>query len=449
MANRKEYSRTFENTAASVRAFKKINEIKDTINFNKIPSDLMDAIIFRYFASGSISETADRTRIAKEIIILNGLYGLPKIIPRIYFYGPYPHLMMKTINGSDKLTEKSIGHYIKNWTTNLDNIDRNESKQNWELNQRHKNGYLEKYSDLREFQPIFSELSHLDVKELINLSYDILFRRKEPSKYPRVIQINEDKNPVVLNSIAVLATGRYNYLKKYNQKIRKFNKKITEQRKICRNIIFENKVKYTQDLKDGITNKMLILNALSLYHIMFKMKPTVDDLCYTICSHYSMFDMEIHAIENRLGKDLHILKKIKDGGATIKDLLDVRLISKSKFSDWGDYVNDDDKSDDAIDYLKNVGHYDAALDITRNTTLTNDQRKCIKRFEEINQMKDTMREKVLEALIEIKNEKLIKMNNNIITLDCSFIENDILTDGNIVDEKRWRDIVGGIEKYSS
>jgi len=449
MANQKEDQRTFENSIASIKAFKKINEIKDKINSNQIPSDLMDAIIFRYFASGAISEPANRTRIAKEMIILNGLFGLPKIIPRIYFYGPYPHLMMETIKDSDELKEKSIGHYIQNGVANLDNIDMNESKQKWELNQKYKNDNLEKYSDLRDFQPIFSELSHLDIKELINLSYDILFQRKEPSKYPRVIHINEDKNPVVLNSIAVLATNRYNYLNKYNQKIRKFNKKITNQKKICRNIIFENKVKYTQDLKDGITNKMLILNALSLYHIMFKMKPTVDDLCYTICSHYSMFDMEIHIIKNRLGKDLQVLKKIKYGSVTIKDLLDGRLISNSKFSDWGDYVSDDDKLDDAINYLKNIGHYDAALDITKKTTLTSDEKKCIERFEEINQMKDTIREKVVEALIEIKNEKLIKMNNNIITLDCSFIEHDILIDGNIVDEKHWRDIMGRIQKYSS
>lgn len=449
MANQKEDQRTFENSIISTKAFKKINEIKDKINSNKIPSDLMDAIIFRYFASGAISEPANRTRITKEMIILNGLFGLPKIIPIIYFYGPYPHLMMETIRESEELKEKSIGHYIQNGVANLGNIDMNEGKQKWELNQKYKNDYLEKYSDLSEFQPIFSELSHLDVKELINLSYDILFQRKEPSKFPRVIHINEDKNPVVLNSIVVLANNRYNYLKKYNQKILKFNKKITEQKKICRNIIFENKVKYTQDLKDGITNKMLILNALSLYHIMFKMKPTVDDLCYTICSHYSLFDIHKHTIEKRLGKDLQILKKIKDGGVTIKDLLDGEFIFKNKFSDWGNYVTDNDKSDDAIKYLKNVGHYDAALDIMKNTTLTNDQKKCIEKFEEINQKKDTIRENVLEALIEIKNEKLIKMKNNNITLDCSFIENDILIDGNIVDEKQWRDIMGSIKKYSS
>jgi hypothetical protein len=125
------------------------------------------------------------------------------------------------------------------------------------------------------------------------------------------------------------------------------------------------------------------------------------------------------------------------------------LISKSKFSDWGDYVSLNDKSDDAINYLKKVGHYDAARDITINTTLTSEEKKCIKRFEEINQMKDAIREKVLVALIEIKNEKLIKMNNNIITLDCSFIENDILIDGNIVDEKHWRNIMVSIQKYSS
>jgi len=449
MANQKEDQRTFENSIASIKAFKKINEIKDKINSNKIPSNLMDAIIFRFFGSGAIYETADRTRIVKEMIIFNGLYGLPKIIPRIYYYGPYPHLMMETIKDSDKLKEKSIGHYIKNNVANLNNIDMNESKQSWELNQRYKNDYLKKYSDLIEFQPIFSELGHLDLKELTNLSYDILFGRKEPSTYPRVIQINEDKNPVVLNSIAVLATDRYNYLNKYYQTIRKFNKKITEQGKICRNIIFKNNVKYTQDLKDGISNKMLILNALSLYHTIFKMKPTVDDLCYTICSHYSKFDMEIHTIEKRLGKKLHILKKINDGGVTVKYLLDFQLISKSKFSDWGDYVSFNDKADDAINYLKKVGHYDAARDITINTTLTSEENKCIKRFEEINQMKDAIREKVLVALIEIKNEKLIKMNNNIITLDCSFIENDILIDGNIVDEKHWRNIMVSIQKYSS
>ena len=332
MANQEKHQRTFESNIVSIRAFNKINEIKDKINSNKIPSDLMDAIIFRYFASGAISEPANRTRIAKEMIILNGLYGLPKIIPRIYFYGPYPHLMMESIKDSDKLKEKSIGHYIKNGVLNLDNIDINESKQKWELNQRYKNDYLVKYSDLKEFQPIFSELNHLDLKELINLSYDILFRRRKPSKYPRVIQMNEDKNPIVLNRIAILATNRYNYLNNFNQKIYKINKKTIKQSKICRNIIFENNVKYTQDLKDGITNKMLILNALSLYHTMFKMKPNVDDLCYAICSHYSMFDMEISNIKKRLGKDLHIIKKINDEEITFKELLDNRLISTSVMS---------------------------------------------------------------------------------------------------------------------
>lgn len=449
MANQEKHQRTFESNIVSIRAFNKINEIKDKINSNKIPSDLMDAIIFRYFASGAISEPANRTRIAKEMIILNGLYGLPKIIPRIYFYGPYPHLMMESIKDSDKLKEKSIGHYIKNGVLNLDNIDINESKQKWELNQRYKNDYLEKYSDLKEFQPIFSELSHLDLKELINLSYDILFRRRKPSKYPRVIQMNEDKNPIVLNSIAILATNRYNYLNNSNQKIYKINKKTIKQSKICRNIIFENNVKYTQDLKDGITNKMLILNALSLYHTMFKMKPNVDDLCYAICSHYSMFDMEISNIKKRLGKDLHIIKKINDEEITFKELLDNRLISTSKFSDWGVYIRDDDKLDDAINHLINKDYYDVALDIKKKTTLTLEEKKCIERFEEINQIKDTIREKVSVALIEIKNEKLIKMNNNIITLDCSFIENDILVDGNIVDQKHWRDIMVSIQKYSS
>ena len=54
MANQKEDQRTFENSIASIKAFKKINEIKDKINSNKIPSNLMDAIIFRYFGSGAI-----------------------------------------------------------------------------------------------------------------------------------------------------------------------------------------------------------------------------------------------------------------------------------------------------------------------------------------------------------------------------------------------------------
>ena len=125
------------------------------------------------------------------------------------------------------------------------------------------------------------------------------------------------------------------------------------------------------------------------------------------------------------------------------------LHDTSKFSDWGVYIRDDDKLDDAINHLINKDYYDVALDIKKKTTLTLEEKKCIERFEEINQIKDTIREKVSVALIEIKNEKLIKMNNNIITLDCSFIENDILVDGNIVDQKHWRDIMVSIQKYSS
>lgn len=449
MENQKGNKESFKNDNLSKKAFENIHEIKNKINSQKIPTNLLDALEFRYFASGGVYRAANETRIAKEMIILHGLFGVPKIIPTIYFYGPYPYLLSKSLEKSKPLKEKSIQYLIKNSHVDLENVDATEQKRKWELNQKFKDKCSQKYNDLNEFKPLFSELNNLDGKSLINLSYDIILHRNKPSMYPRVIHVNEDKNSAVLYSIAVLANKRLNYLEKYNKKITKFDKRFTEQSRSCKKIIFEENIQYVQELKNSITNKMLILNALSLYHTVFNMKPTIDDLCYALCSHFSLFDIEINNIEESLEKDFETSMKIKNKEITIKYMLNKKLIFASDFSECGDYVNTDDKIDDVIIYLNEIGYNHVAHEIKKKTYLTSEDKKNIENIVNIMQMKEEIKIRILALLNEIKDEKMIHLKNDIVTLNCSFVENSTLKDGNVVDRRCWSNIINRVRGYSS
>ncbi len=104
---------TFKGHSWSKKAFAEIKEVKDNVNPEKIPSALSDAVVFRYFASGQLHsyDKVNETTLTKQMIILHGLYGVPKIIPTIYFYGPYPYSMRETLEGTEELKESNIRHY--------------------------------------------------------------------------------------------------------------------------------------------------------------------------------------------------------------------------------------------------------------------------------------------------------------------------------------------------
>ncbi len=216
---------TFKRHPLSKRAFEDIKEVRDKINPKKIPSSLSDAIVFRYFASGQCYDKASETTLTKQMIIVYGLYDVPKIIPGIYFYGPYPHSMqetLETLKKSEKLKETSIRHYLKVEYTDLDDVDAEERRRKWEMNSKYRRDLAEKYSDLSEFEPLFAILKPLVGDALIDLSYDVILHRNKPSEYPRAIHINEEREPAVLYSIAIMAKKRFEYLQRSKQKIRWF-----------------------------------------------------------------------------------------------------------------------------------------------------------------------------------------------------------------------------------
>jgi len=374
---------TFKSHSLSKKAFAEIKEVKDKVNPEKIPSALSDAVVFRYFASGQCHDEASETTLTKQMIILHGLYGVPKIIPTIYFYGPYPYSMRETLEKSEKLKEISIRHYLKEEYTDLYDIDAEERRRKWYINGRYINEFMEKYRDLSEFAPLFSILKQLVGDALIDLSYDVILHRDNPAEYPRTIHINEEREPAVLYSIAIMAEKRFKYLQDSRRKTKWYGKNFLEQSGSCENIILKKSVPYTQDLKDGITNKMLILNAVSLYHTIFDMKPTVDDLCYALCSHYSKFNMEINGIKKRLnrGRNYDFLKKLDEGSMTVGDIINGGLLSLRDYHDWGPLVDKEAKLKEAIDYLYEVGRVEAASNLAKVANLSPDERKNTRRID--------------------------------------------------------------------
>lgn len=196
MENREENKKSFKRHPLSTRAFWDLKKVSAELDPKKIPSDLSGAIVFRYFASGQLTsyDNASETTLTKQMIILNGLYGVPLIIPRIYFYGPYPHLMRETLERSEKLKETSIRHHLKREYPDLDDIDAEERRRVWCINTNYRKGLTEEYNDLSGPEPLFAILNQerlvgrpliytglegrhheqdVDVKSGISLSYDI------------------------------------------------------------------------------------------------------------------------------------------------------------------------------------------------------------------------------------------------------------------------------------
>jgi len=383
------------------------------------------------------------------MIILNGLYGVPKIIPTIYFYGPYPYLMRETLEQSEKLKEISIRHYLKVEYTDLDDIDAEERRRKWYINERYINEFMEKYRDLSEFEPLFSILNQgqLVGRPLIDLSYDMVLHRDKPAEYPRTIHINEEREPAVLYSIAIMAKKRFEYLQRAKQKIKWCEKGFPERSGSCENIILEKSVPYTQDLKDGITNKMLILNAVSLYHTIFDMKPTVDDLCYALCAHYSKFDMEINGIKKRLnsGRNYKFLKKLDEGSMTVGDIINSGLLPLGDYRDWSPLVDKEAKLKEAIDYLYEVERVEAASNLAKVANLSPDERKNTRRIDMLIQKKKEMRDGVLICLKGMKKDKLLDKRGEVVSLECSFVENGALKDGSVIDGECWNKYIERIK----
>ena len=438
---------TFKRHPLSKKAFADIKEVKDKINPQKIPSALSDAVVFRYFASGQYYDGASETTLTKQMIILYGLYGVPKIIPTIYFYGPYPYSMRETLEKSEKLKEISIRHYLKEEYTDLDDIDAEERRRKWYINERYINEFMEKYRDLSEFEPLFSILKQLVGDALIDLSYDVILHRDNPAEYPRTIHINEERESAVLYSIAIMAEKRFKYLQDSRRKTKWYEKNFPERSGSCENIILEKSVPYTQDLKDGITNKMLILNAVSLYHTIFDMKPTVDDLCYALCSHYSKFDMEINGIKKRLnsGRNYKFLKKLDEGSMTVGDIINSGLLPLGDYRDWSPLVDKEAKLKEAIDYLYEVERVEAASNLAKVANLSPDEKKNTKRIDVLIQKKKGVRDSVLICLKGMKKDKLLDKRGEVVSLECSFVENGALKDGSVIDRECWNKFIEGIK----
>jgi hypothetical protein len=436
---------TFKSHSLSKKAFAEIKEVKDKVNPEKIPSALSDAVVFRYFASGRLKsyDKVNETTLTKQMIILHGLYSVPKIIPTIYFYGPYPYSMRETLEESEKLKESNIRHYLKEEYADLNDIDAEERKREWKIDERNRKQLAEKYPDLSEFEPLFAILNQerLVGKSLIDLSYDIVLHRNKPAEYPRTIHINEEREPAVLYSIAIRGKKRFEYLQRSRQKIRWYEKSFPERSGSCEDIILDKRVPYTQDLKDGITNKLLILNALSLYHTIFNMKPTVEDLCHTLCSHYSKFDMETNGLKKRLnrdrGRNYDFLKKLDEGSITVEDVINSGLLSLGDYRDWGVYVDREEKPEEAIGHLREVGRVEIASDLAKLANLSPDEKKTISRIDRLMQKKKEIGNRVLICLTEMKKEKLIEKRGEVVSLKCSFVENEALKDGNVIDEECW------------
>lgn len=444
---------TFKGHSLSKKAFAEIKEVKDNVNPEKIPSALSDAVVFRYFASGRLKsyDKVNETTLTKQMIILHGLYGVPKIIPTIYFYGPYPHSMRETMEGSEKLKESNIRHYLKEEYADLNDIDAEERKREWKIDERNRKQLVEKYPDLSEFEPLFAILNQerLVGKSLIDLSYDIVLHRDKPAEYPRTIHINEEREPVVLYSIAIMAKRRIEYLQRSRQKIRWYEKSFPERSGSCEDIILEKSEPYTQDLKDGITNKMLILNAISLYHTIFNMKPTVDDLCHTLCSHYFKFDREINGIKKRLnrnrGRNYEFLKKLDEGSMTVGDIINSGLLPLGDYRDWGPLVDREAKVKEEIGYLREVGRVEAASDLAKVTSLSPDEVENKGRIYRLIQKKKEIRDSVLICLKGMKKDKLIDKRGEVISVECSFVENDALKDGSVIDGEYWNKYIERIK----
>jgi len=442
---------TFKCHFLSKKAFAEIKEVKDNVNPEKIPSALSDAVVFRYFASGQCYDEANETTLTKQMIILHGLYGVPEIIPTIYFYGPYPHLMRETLRKSEKLKDMSIRHHVKEEYTDLDDIDAEERMRRWVINPKYMKNLAEKYGDLSEFVPLFAILNQKQLvgTPLIDLSYDIILHRDKQPEYPRTIHINEERESAVLYSIAIMAKRRFGYLQSAHQKIRWFEKSFPEQNRCCDNVILGKSVPYTQDLKDGVTNKMLILNALSLYHTFFNMKPTIEDLCYTLCSHYFKFNREIEKIKKRfkVGRNYNILKKIKEESMTVDDLISRRLLTVRDYTDWGPIIDGSAKLKEAIGYLSKEGRVEVAYNIKKIATLSPDEEDNLRRIDMLMQKKKEIKDRVLICLAEMKKEKLIDKRGEVVSLRCSFVENEALKEGSGINGECWNKYIEGIKGH--
>lgn len=442
---------TFKCHFLSKKAFAEIKEVKDNVNPEKIPSALSDAVVFRYFASGQLHsyDEANETTLTKQMIILNGLYGVPEIIPTIYFYGPYPHLMRETLRKSEKLKDMSIRHHVKEEYIDLDDIDAEERMRRWVINPKYMKNLAEKYGDLSEFVPLFAILNQKQLvgTPLVDLSYDIILHRDKQPEYPRTIHINEERESAVLYSIGIMAKKRFEYLQRSKQKIRRYGKSFPERSESCENIILEKRVPYTQDLKDGITNKMLILNALSLYHMVFNMKPTVGDLCYALCSHYFKFDREIEGIKKKLyGKrNYKFLKKLDEGSMTVGDIINSGFLPLDDYHDWSPLVDKEAKIEEAIDYLYEVGRVEAANNLAKVTNLSPDEEDNLRRMDMLMQKKKEIKDRVLICLAEMKKEKLIDKKGEVVSLRCSFVENEALKEGSVINGECWNKYIEGIK----
>lgn len=160
--------------------------------------------------------------------------------------------------------------------------------------------------------------------------------------------------------------------------------------------------------------------------------------------------MEIEEIKKgfKVGRNYDILKKIKEESMTVDDLISRRLLIVHDYTDWGPVIDVKAKLKEAIGHLYEEGRVEVAYNIKKIATLSPDEEDNLRRTAMLMQKKREIRDSVLICLTEMKKEKLIDKRGEVVSLKCSFVENEALKDGNVIDGGNWRVFKKGSEQYS-
>ncbi len=128
----------------------------------------------------------------------------------------------------------------------------------------------------------------------------------------------------------------------------------------------------------------------------------------------------------------------------VGDAINSGLLTLADYSDWGPYVDREEKLEEALDRLNEVGRVEAASNFAKVATLSPDEKRNIRRIDMLIQKKKVIKDRVLTCLDEMKKERLIDKKGEVVSLKCSFIENEALKDGEVIDGEIWRESFKGV-----
>ena len=430
MVYKERTGRGFEKSPLGERVFREVKAIGKTIRPDSVPESLVETIPIHWTAHKNPKNAVNRLFLTKEMFTLRSLTGRPSSTRLIYYYGPYLREMgaaLKELQDQGTIRQASMRQDVSPSTPDIHNVDAHEGRHSFILVSRIKLAYfddelLERHGDIIEI------LESIDPwRQLINVTTSLALDRQSMPTFPRAVCPGEELCDSVLNGVEALARRRVATVGRWRESIQQGDDLLEEMEtgytSTLRTKFFVKKrerLKFAQDMKDSITNKLLILNAIHIYNHSHGIVPRVDDVAHCLCSHLSLLDNTIRFLKRDFDKkrNFDTCRKLGNESLSIDDAIRAGLIAEDVLSNVGDYLDQKWSMSEAVDHLKREEFFAEAESIRKSSQLDDLEAERLREIESYQQRQRLILESgrvcveamADEGLLEIGRKKEVSTN---------------------------------------